>query len=63
MLIRLLQSFSAITLDEGAQPSDSRPPPEWKQIPGRVAYERFWPTSHVTMYASELARASLTGVC
>jgi hypothetical protein len=52
MIIRLLQSFTDITLDPSAQPPDSRPPEHWKQSEGRKAYERFWPKSHLTMHAS-----------
>ncbi|EIN04294.1 cytochrome P450 monooxygenase pc-3 [Punctularia strigosozonata HHB-11173 SS5] len=51
MLIRLLQVFSGIELAPDAQPPDSRPPPEWKQLSGRTAIEQFWPRNHLTMYA------------
>jgi hypothetical protein len=53
MLIRLLQNFSGIELDEAAQPPDSRPPPEWKAAAGRKAFERFWPKAHLALHASE----------
>ncbi|TDL14786.1 cytochrome P450 monooxygenase pc-1 [Rickenella mellea] len=51
MLIKLLQSFDAVTLDEASQPSDSRIPSSWSTVPGRQAIERFFPKIHLTMYA------------
>jgi hypothetical protein len=61
MLIRLLQSFSGIELDEAAQPADSRPPAEWKNATGRKAIERFWPKAHLTLHASESPLAPPSG--
>ncbi|KAF7967691.1 hypothetical protein HWV62_33339 [Athelia sp. TMB] len=51
VLVRLLQAFSAISLAGDAQPADSVPPPAWAHAKGRKAVERFWPQSHLTMYA------------
>ena len=51
MLIRVLQSFDAVVLDEDAQPEDSRPPAWWKQLEGRPASEKLMPRSHLTLYA------------
>lgn len=53
-LVRLLQTFSGVTLDTVAQPPHARPPPEWK-IPandksGWLAHEKVRPRSHLTMY-------------
>ncbi|OJA12792.1 hypothetical protein AZE42_12472 [Rhizopogon vesiculosus] len=51
MLIRLLQTFSCITLAPEAQHPDTRPPTEWAQAEGRKARERFRPKAHLTLYA------------
>lgn len=53
MLIRLLQAFESFTLDEEAQPPESRPPPEWRLLEGsrREKVERFFPKAHLTMYS------------
>ncbi|OAX37461.1 hypothetical protein K503DRAFT_801215 [Rhizopogon vinicolor AM-OR11-026] len=51
MLIRLLQTFSSITLAPEAQHPDTRPPTEWAQAEGRKARERFRPKAHLTLYA------------
>ncbi|KAF8603600.1 CYP63 cytochrome P450 monooxygenase-like protein [Ceratobasidium sp. AG-I] len=50
-LVRLLQRVDQITLVPSAQPPESLPPPHWKDASGRKAIERFWPKSHLTMYA------------
>lgn len=53
MLVRLLQKFSNITLDEEAQPKDSRPPACWRTDGApdeRKRFERVWPKSHLTLY-------------
>ncbi|RDB18325.1 hypothetical protein Hypma_000510 [Hypsizygus marmoreus] len=52
MVIRFLQQFSSISLDEDAVPPESRPPAEWAQAAGRKSIERVWPKIHLTMYAS-----------
>ena len=52
MLIRLLQSFSKITLDPQAQPPESRPPRDWSEATGRKAIEQFFPKSHLTIYSA-----------
>ncbi|KAG1809091.1 cytochrome P450 [Suillus subaureus] len=51
MLIRLLQSFSSITLHPEAQHPDTLPPADWAQAEGRKSREQFWPKAHLTMYA------------
>ena len=51
MLIRLLQSFSTISLDIDAQPPNTRVPAWWAKVPGRQSIEKFWPKTHLTMYA------------
>ncbi|KAF8631756.1 hypothetical protein AX15_002212 [Amanita polypyramis BW_CC] len=51
MLIRLLQSFSSISLDPASAPPDSLPPPEWKEMGGRKAIEKIRPKAHLTMYS------------
>ncbi|KAJ6586571.1 cytochrome P450 [Mycena sp. CBHHK59/15] len=47
MLIRLLQTFSSSTLDMDALPPGARPPPEWKDGPGRMSVEQFRPRIHL----------------
>ncbi|KAJ7192913.1 cytochrome P450 [Mycena pura] len=53
-LVRLLQTFSGVTLDTVAQPPHARPPPEWKMPDndksGWLAHEKVRPRSHLTMY-------------
>jgi hypothetical protein len=51
MLIRVLQSFSSISLDVDAQPPETRVPASWAKVPGRQSTERFWPKAHLTMHA------------
>ena len=56
MLIRLLQSFDTITLCPEAQPEQSRIPEEWSSpknvaMGKRKAIEKFFPKTHMTMYA------------
>ncbi|TDL19801.1 cytochrome P450 [Rickenella mellea] len=51
MLVKLLQKFDGFTLDEAAQPPDSRIPASWVNVPGRQSMERFFPKMHLTMYA------------
>jgi hypothetical protein len=51
MLIRVLQSFSSISLDVDAQPPETRVPASWAKVPGRQSMERFWPKAHLTMHA------------
>ncbi|KAF8174326.1 cytochrome P450 [Mycena galopus ATCC 62051] len=51
VIIRLLQSFSSVSLDLDAFPPGARPPPEWAMLDGRKAVEKFRPKSHATMYA------------
>ncbi|KAG0701642.1 cytochrome P450 [Suillus ampliporus] len=51
MLIRLLQSFSMITLSSESQEPAMRPPAWWAEKDGRQAFERFRPRNHLTLYA------------
>jgi len=51
MLIRLLQTFSAFTLDTAAQPPEARVPNSWATAKGRKSFEKVWPKKHLTMYA------------
>ncbi|KAG2143713.1 cytochrome P450, partial [Suillus clintonianus] len=51
MLIRLLQSFSSITLHPEAQHPDTLPPVDWAHATGRKSREQFWPKAHLTIYA------------
>ncbi|PCH37762.1 cytochrome P450 monooxygenase pc-3 [Wolfiporia cocos MD-104 SS10] len=50
-LIRLLQHYSSMELVPEAFPPGSLPPKEWAKEPGRKGFERFWPMTHLTMYA------------
>ena len=64
VLVRMLQAFAGVSLDGGAQPADSVPPPAWAGARGRKGIERFWPQSHLTMYAKVRVRAGVCGgVC
>ncbi|KAI9001370.1 cytochrome P450 monooxygenase pc-3 [Trametes punicea] len=51
-LIRLLQTFSSVSLDLTAQPPDTLPPPEWKEALGRKGKEQIFPKSHFTLYVN-----------
>ncbi|KAF8055214.1 cytochrome P450 monooxygenase pc-1 [Lyophyllum atratum] len=51
MIIRLLQQFSSVILDEDARPPESRPPVHWAEGVGRKTIERVYPKTHLTMYA------------
>jgi hypothetical protein len=56
MLIRFLQSFEAVALCPEAQPEGSCPPKEWSSSENvamgkRKAIEKFFPKTHMTMYA------------
>ncbi|OAX32011.1 cytochrome P450 [Rhizopogon vinicolor AM-OR11-026] len=51
MLIRLLQSFSTITLSPESHDPALLPPAWWAEKDGRQATERFWPRNHLTLYA------------
>lgn len=50
MLIRLLQNFSSVSLDEEACTPELRRPQEWSKAPGRKGMDKFWPKTHLTMY-------------
>lgn len=49
-MVRLLQTFSNITLDPSAQDPDTRVPAAWAEFPGRKGKEKVWPKSHITLY-------------
>ncbi|KAJ7182201.1 cytochrome P450, partial [Mycena crocata] len=51
-LVRLLQTFSGISLSPEAQPPESRPPAEWTtdDKTDRKAHEKIRPRSHLTLY-------------
>ncbi|EKM59241.1 uncharacterized protein PHACADRAFT_249548 [Phanerochaete carnosa HHB-10118-sp] len=50
-VIRLLQHFDDVALHEDALPPACRVPASWAGAPGRKGVERFWPKSHLTLYA------------
>lgn len=50
-LVRLLQNFESIHFDVDSLSPDSRAKPEWAGSPGRKGIEKFWPKSHLTLYA------------
>ncbi|KAF7369356.1 hypothetical protein MVEN_00264200 [Mycena venus] len=50
VIIRLLQNFSAVSLDPDAAPPHGRVPAEWSGKPGRKGIEQFRPKSHLTLY-------------
>ncbi|KAF8060193.1 cytochrome P450 monooxygenase pc-1 [Lyophyllum atratum] len=52
MIIRLLQQFSSISLDEEACPGGARVPEAWANGVGRKTIERVYPKIHLTMYAN-----------
>lgn len=52
MLIRFMQQFSGVALDEAAFPPQAKPPAHWAEGIGRKAIEKVYPKSHLTMYAN-----------
>ncbi|EKM59240.1 uncharacterized protein PHACADRAFT_249546 [Phanerochaete carnosa HHB-10118-sp] len=50
-LVRLLQHFDDVALREDALPPACRVPAAWAGAPGRKGVERFWPKTHLTLYA------------
>ncbi|KAG6826535.1 hypothetical protein H0H92_015433 [Tricholoma furcatifolium] len=56
LLIRFMQQFSSVTLDEAASPAEAKPPAHWAEGVGRQKIERFWPKSHLTMYSQASTR-------
>ncbi|KAF8307690.1 cytochrome P450 monooxygenase pc-1 [Clavulina sp. PMI_390] len=52
LLVRLLQTFSGITLRPDGQPAGTLPDPHgrWDLTRGRNAIEKIWPKSHSTLY-------------
>lgn len=62
MLIRLLQSFDAVSLAVDEQPPASRAPVEWQKAVGeRKRLEKIKPKNHLTLYA-EVGHYSLLPV-
>lgn len=61
-IVRLLQSFSDIQLDQDSQEPDTRPPADWAKWPGRKGVEKFWPKSHLTVYAHVSCHRILSSV-
>ncbi|KAM6500143.1 cytochrome P450 monooxygenase pc-1 [Amanita muscaria] len=51
MLVRLLQSFSSVSLDPASAPPGSLPPSDWKGLPGRKGIEQVIPRTHLTLYS------------
>ncbi|KAG6844792.1 hypothetical protein H0H87_003721 [Tephrocybe sp. NHM501043] len=51
LLIRFMQQFTAVTLDEMASPPEAKPPKHWAEGVGRKTIEKVYPRSHLTMYA------------
>ncbi|KIL67116.1 hypothetical protein M378DRAFT_160104 [Amanita muscaria Koide BX008] len=51
MLVRLLQSFSSVSLDPASAPPGSLPPSDWKGLPGRKSIEQIIPRTHLTLYS------------
>ena len=49
-MVRLLQTFSNITLDPSAQDPETHVPKAWAEFPGRKGKEKVWPKSHITLY-------------
>ncbi|KAI0332394.1 cytochrome P450 monooxygenase pc-2 [Cubamyces sp. BRFM 1775] len=49
-LVRLLQNFSDVQLDIGAQPPESRPPQEWIGAEGQKGVEKIIPRCLLTLY-------------
>ena len=55
MIIRLLQSFSDISLDLASAPKEAVPPADWAKGTGRKAIEKVRPKNHLTMYVRKMA--------
>lgn len=60
MLIRVLQSFTSITLSPESQEPSTRPPANWVNGKGRQTIEQFHPRNHLTMYAKVMCRIRYT---
>lgn len=52
MLVRLLQTFSEMSLDLASIPPEAAPPAFWTNSPGRKATEKVWPKLHLTLYVN-----------
>ncbi|KAJ6568864.1 cytochrome P450 [Mycena capillaripes] len=50
VVIRLLQNFSAVSLEPDAAPPYGRVPADWSGKPGRKGIEQIRPRSHLTLY-------------
>ncbi|KAG8894183.1 hypothetical protein FRC01_013127, partial [Tulasnella sp. 417] len=52
VLVRLLQTFSRITLAQAeAAPASALPPASWKEAKGRKRVEKVWPKTALTLYS------------
>ena len=52
MLVRLMQSFSSISLELDSFPPGSLPPEEFKLAPGRKGIDKIWPKTTLTLYVA-----------
>ncbi|TFK72860.1 cytochrome P450 monooxygenase pc-2 [Pluteus cervinus] len=59
-LIRLLQSFSSISLDLTARPESTRPPEEWKLKEGRQGKETLMTDVHLTLFIKDAMFVRMT---
>ncbi|TFK72859.1 cytochrome P450 [Pluteus cervinus] len=59
-LIRLLQSFSSISLDLTARPESTRPPEEWKLKEGRQGKEKLRTDAHLTLFIKDALFVRMT---
>ena len=50
MLVRLMQSFSSISLELDSFPPGSLPPEEFKLAAGRKGIDKVWPKIALTLY-------------
>lgn len=50
MLVRLLQSFSSISLELDSFPPGTLPPEEFKLAAGRKGVDKVWPKMTLTLY-------------
>ncbi|KAG5727413.1 Cytochrome P450 52E1 [Termitomyces sp. T112] len=61
MLIRFIQQFTSVSLDEAASPPQAKPPAHWAEGVGRKTIERVYPKWHLTMYAQGGLWVRMTG--
>lgn len=55
-LVRMMQSFTSVSLAQDAQPPSSKPPARWATVPGKQSREKIWPKAHLTAYVMVSAR-------